>query len=135
MTSFQDVVFTPSFGPRIIHLVAASWMVGTSLVMSVAAYYLLRRRHVDLAKTMMRVALPIFTVLAVLQVFVFGANQAIEVANEQPAKLAAMEGLYETDELRSDVHPRRTNPDTRRPPGCRSPACSASSPTRTPSTR
>ncbi len=96
MTSFQDVVFTPSFGPRIVHLVAASWMVGTSLVMSVAAYYLLRRRHVDLAKTMMRVALPIFTVLAVLQVFVFGANQAIEVANEQPVKLAAMEGLYQT---------------------------------------
>ncbi len=98
MTSFQDVVFTPSFGPRILHVLAASWMVGTSLVLSVGAFYLLRGRHVDLAKTMIRVALPIFTVLAILQVVVFGANQATEVANEQPQKLAAMEGVYQSGE-------------------------------------
>ena len=96
MTSFREVVFNPSFGPRILHTLVASWMVGMSLVLSVAAYYLLKRRHVELSKTMIRVALPIFTVLAILQVGVFGANQAIEVANEQPEKLAAMEGLYET---------------------------------------
>ena len=69
---------------------------GSSLVLSVAAFYLLRKRHVELAKTMIRVALPLFTVLAVLQVFVFGANQAIAVTTQQPAKLGAMEGLYET---------------------------------------
>ena len=96
MTSFREVVFTPSFGPRILHLIAACWMVGTSLVISVAAYYLLKKRHVELAKTMIRVALPIFTVLAVLQVVLFGANQAIEVTNQQAEKLAAMEGLYES---------------------------------------
>ncbi|KLR60705.1 cytochrome bd-type quinol oxidase, subunit 1 [Actinobacteria bacterium IMCC26207] len=96
MTSFREVVFTPSFGPRILHLIAACWMVGTSLVISVAAYYLLKKRHVELAKTMIRVALPIFTVLAVLQVVLFGANQAIEVTNQQPEKLAAMEGLYKS---------------------------------------
>ena len=96
MTSFREVVFTPSFGPRILHLIADSWMVGTSLVLSVAAYYLIKKRHVELAKTMIRVALPIFTVLAVLQVVLFGANQAIEVTNEQPEKLAAMEGLYKS---------------------------------------
>ncbi|NCY16051.1 MAG: cytochrome ubiquinol oxidase subunit I [Actinobacteria bacterium] len=96
MTSFHDVVFTPSFIPRILHLLAAAWMVGTSMVLSVGAYYLLRKRHVDLARTMVRVALPLFTVLAVLQVAVFGANQAIEVSKQQPAKLAAMEGVYAT---------------------------------------
>ena len=96
MTSFREVVFTPSFGPRILHVIAACWMVGTSLVISVAAYYLLKKRHVELAKTMIRVALPIFTVLAVLQVVLFGANQAIEVTNQQPEKLAAMEGLYKS---------------------------------------
>ena len=113
MTSFREVVFTPSFGPRIIHTLAASWMVGASLVLSVGAYYLLRRRHVDLARTMIRVALPIFTVLAVLQVFVFGANQATEVANHQPEKLAAMEGALPDPGLRSHV-PRWAGP-TRRP--------------------
>lgn len=96
MTSFQDVVFTPSFGPRFFHLIAASWMVGAALVMSVAAYYLLKKRHVELSKTMMRVALPIFVVLAPLQVVLFGAVQATEVSVWQPAKLAAMEGVYQT---------------------------------------
>jgi cytochrome d ubiquinol oxidase subunit I len=89
-------VFTPSFGPRFFHVMAASWMVGTSLVISVAAYYLLKKRHVELSKTMMRTALPLFTVLAVLQVAVFGANQATEVATQQPEKLSAMEGVYDT---------------------------------------
>ncbi len=112
MTSFQDIVFTPSFGPRIIHLIAGSWMVGTSLVISVGAFYLLRARHVDLAKTMIRVALPIFTVLAVMQVFVFGANQAIVVANTQPAKLAAMEGLYQSTSCAPMFIVGRTDPET-----------------------
>ena len=97
MTSFQDVVFTPSFIPRILHVLAASWMVGSSLVLSVGAYYLLKKRHIELAKTMIRVALPIFTIMAILQVAVFGANQATEVATYQPAKLGAMEGLYQTE--------------------------------------
>jgi len=96
MTSFREVVFTPSFIPRILHLLAASWMVGTSMVLSVGAYYLLRKRHVDLARTMIRVALPLFTVLAIAQVALFGANQAVEVSKQQPTKLAAMEGVYST---------------------------------------
>jgi len=66
-------------------------------VLSVGAFYLLKKRHVELAKTMIRVALPVFTVLAILQVAVFGANQATEVANNQPAKLGAMEGLYQSE--------------------------------------
>jgi cytochrome d ubiquinol oxidase subunit I len=101
MTDFADVVFTPTFVPRILHTLAASWMVGSALVMSVGAWYLLRRRHEDLARTMIRVALPIFAVLSVLQVFVFGANQAVAVTENQPEKLAAMEGLYETTDCAS----------------------------------
>lgn len=112
MTSFQDVVFTPSFGPRILHTLVASWMVGASLVMSVAAYYLLKKRHQEQAKTMIRVALPLFTVLAVLQVMVFGANQATEVANEQPVKLAAMEGVYQTGDCVAMTIMGRTDPGT-----------------------
>ena len=96
MTSFWDVMFTPTFIPRILHVLAASWMVGAALVMSVGAWYLLKKQHTDLARTMIRVALPIFAVMAALQVFVFGANQAVAVTENQPEKLAAMEGLYET---------------------------------------
>ncbi len=112
MTSFRDVVFTPSFGPRFWHTMVASWIVGCSLVLSVAAYYLLKKRHVEQARTMVRVALPLFTVLAVLQVAVFGANQASEVASEQPVKLAAMEGVYPTGDCVPMTIIGRTDPSS-----------------------
>jgi cytochrome d ubiquinol oxidase subunit I len=95
MTSFADVVFTSSFVVSLLHVVVASWMVGAAFVMSVAAWYLLKQRHVDVARTMMKVALPIFAVLSVVQIAVFGANQATEVTSSQPVKLAAMEGVWE----------------------------------------
>lgn len=97
MTSFADVVFTPSFIPRLLHTLVASWMVGATFVLSVAAWYLLKDRHVPIARTMVKVALPIFAVLAVLQVVFFGANQAEIVAEKQASKLASMEGVWETE--------------------------------------
>lgn len=96
MTSFREVVFTPSFIPRLLHTWCASWMVGASLVLSVSAFYILRGRFVEQSKSAFRVALPLFAVLSILQVAVFGANQAVEVTNYQPAKLAAMEGVWQT---------------------------------------
>ena len=41
-------------------------------------------------------ALPVFVILSITQVVFFGANQAIEVTNYQPVKLAAMEGVWES---------------------------------------
>src|SRR5262249_22189652 len=94
MTNFVDVMFTPSFLPRILHVLAASWTSGSAVVLSVSGWYILRKRHVDLAKAAFRLALPFFAVIAVLNVVLFGANQAIEVTNNQQEKLAAIEGLW-----------------------------------------
>ena len=95
MTSFAEVVFTPSFMPRLLHTWVASWLVGTSLVLSISAWYLLKNRHTILAQASFRVALPIFIVFSITQAMLFGANQAIEVTNYQPVKLAAMEGVWQ----------------------------------------
>lgn len=94
MTDFALVVFTPSFIPRILHTLAASWMTGSALVLSVGAWFLLRKRYEDLGKAMIRIALPIFVVFAILQVVFFGARQAENVTMHQPVKLAAMEGIW-----------------------------------------
>ncbi len=95
MTSFVDVMFTPSFIPHILHVFVASWTAGAALVMSVSAFYILRGRHIEFAKAGFGLALPAFAVLAVLNLVIFGANQAVEVTNNQQVKLAAMEGLWE----------------------------------------
>jgi cytochrome d ubiquinol oxidase subunit I len=96
MTDFWQVVFTPSFWPRILHVWVASWTVGSALMLSVSAWYLLGKRHIEVAKAMLRVALPFFVILAIVNVVVFGANQAIEVTSYQPIKLASIEGLWES---------------------------------------
>jgi cytochrome d ubiquinol oxidase subunit I len=97
MTNFWDVVFTPSFIPRLMHVFMASWTVGAALMMSVSSWYILKKRHVELAKSNLKVALPAFILFATLNVVIFGANQAVEVTDNQPLKLASMEGLWESE--------------------------------------
>jgi cytochrome d ubiquinol oxidase subunit I len=94
ITNFWSVVWTASFWPRLLHTWVASWMIGAALVMSVSAWYLLKGRHLDFAVRNLALSLPTFFVLAVLQMFYFGANMAIEVTNNQAPKLSAMEGVF-----------------------------------------
>lgn len=96
MTSFMEVVFTPSFLARIGHVLVSAWMVGSALMLSVSAWYLLRGKHTRLARANFAVALPVFAVMSILQVFAFGTQSAMNVSEYQPGKLAAMEGIWET---------------------------------------
>ena len=97
MTDFWQVVNTPSFIPRLMHVFMASWTVGAALMLSVSSWYLLKKRHVELAKSNLKVALPLFILFATVNVFIFGANQAVEVTQNQPLKLASMEGLFQSE--------------------------------------
>lgn len=97
MENFGSVVFTPTFVPRLLHTWVASWMVGAGLVLSVSAWYLLKHRHLAFAKRNFSMAVKFFTVMAVLQVFVFGAQMAIAVTKNQEPKLAAIEGNWLTE--------------------------------------
>jgi cytochrome bd ubiquinol oxidase subunit I len=94
MSSFVHVMFTPSFLPRLLHTWVASWIIGSALVLSVSAWYLMKKQHVEFAKKNLSLALRWFTVLAVLQIFIFGAQMAIAVTKNQVPKLAAMEGNW-----------------------------------------
>ena len=94
MTNFGSVVNTPSFLPRLLHTWVASWIIGSALVLSVSAWYLLKNRHQEFAKRNFSTAIKVFTVLAILQVVVFGAQMAISVTKNQPEKLASIEGNW-----------------------------------------
>ena len=97
MSDFGSVVFTPSFLPRLLHTWAASWIIGAALVLSVSAWYLLKNRHHEFAKRNFSMAVKFFTVMAVLQVFIFGAQMAIAVTKNQPEKLASIEGNWTSE--------------------------------------
>lgn len=94
LTDFWQAIFTPTLVIRLMHTLVASWMTGTALILSVSAWYLLRKRFVDLAQLAVRVTLPIFAVLSILQVIFFGARQAENVLRYQTLKLTAAEGLW-----------------------------------------
>ena len=95
MTSFADVVFTPSFMPRLLHVYVASWTAGAALMLSVSAWYLLKKRASRPGPGQLKLALPFFIVFTITNVVLFGANMAIEVTHQQPVKLASMEGLWQ----------------------------------------
>jgi len=97
LTNFWEVVFNPSTVDRLIHVLIGAFILGSFFVMSISAYYLLKNRHVDFARKSFMTAL-IVAAIASLAMLVSGDSQGRLVAKYQPAKLAAMEGLYETTE-------------------------------------
>ena len=95
ITDFWHLVFNPSTLDRLFHVLCGAWQTGAFLVVSVSAWYLLKRRHLDFARASLRVGLTVALVASLLQL-VSGDSSAREVAKFQPAKLAAFEGLYHT---------------------------------------
>lgn len=95
ITEFWTMVFNPSTLDRLCHTILACWITGAFFVISVAAYYLLKNKHAEIARSMMSIGLTIAMLSLVLQL-ISGDSSARLVAKYQPAKLAAFEGLYQT---------------------------------------
>jgi cytochrome d ubiquinol oxidase subunit I len=95
LTDFWAAVFNPSTMPRYVHTVVASLVTGSFFVMGISAVFLLRRRHEPFARSSFRIALVLAAVSSFLQAGT-GHWHAVQVAKTQPAKLAAVEGLFET---------------------------------------
>jgi len=95
ITSFWQMVFNPSSMERLAHAVVGCWLAGAFLVISVAAYYLLKKRHFEFAQKSMKIGLSVAVVSVILQL-ILGDISARGVARNQPMKLAALEGNYQT---------------------------------------
>ncbi|MBX7245408.1 MAG: cytochrome ubiquinol oxidase subunit I [Candidatus Sumerlaeaceae bacterium] len=97
ITDFWAMVFNPSSVPRLTHTLIGCFILGAFFVMSITAWYLLKKRHEEFARRSFKVALVFGAVASLAQLFV-GHDHAKQVAATQPAKLAAYEGLYKTPE-------------------------------------
>lgn len=96
VTDFWAMVMSPSSGDRLFHTLCGAWCAGAFLVISVSAFYLLKRNYEDFARRSLRIGLTVALVATVLQA-ISGDMSAREVAQMQPAKLAAFEGLFNTE--------------------------------------
>jgi len=95
ITDFWAMVFNPSSVERLMHVWLGAFLAGAFLVLSVHAYYILRNRHLELSRKAFKIALVVATVFSLGQLLT-GHHSAEGVAQNQPAKLAALEGHFDS---------------------------------------
>ncbi|MBT8381206.1 MAG: cytochrome ubiquinol oxidase subunit I, partial [Ignavibacteria bacterium] len=94
ITDFWELVFNPSSVERLLHVLSGAWLAGAFLVISVSAFYLLKKRHLEFSKSSIKIALMLACFASLFQLFT-GHQSAIGVNENQPAKMAAMEAVFD----------------------------------------
>ena len=92
MVDFWALVLNPVAIVKFFHSVTSGWMTGAIFVIGISSWYLLKKREVKFALASIRVA-SIVGIVGTLLLMWSGDGSAIHVAQYQPMKLAAAEGL------------------------------------------
>ncbi|MDL2269444.1 cytochrome ubiquinol oxidase subunit I [Desulfosarcina sp. OttesenSCG-928-A07] len=95
-TDWMAIIFTPSFPYRFIHMVTAAYLTTGFVIAGVGGYYLWEKKHLDHGRIMFKMALILIAVTAPLQLL-FGDLHGLNTFQYQPLKVAAMEGLWNTE--------------------------------------
>ena len=96
MTSWVEVIFNPSFPYRFTHMLLASALTCAFLLAGLSAWQLLRGVGQRSAPRCCASALTLAALLIPLQIFV-GDLHGLNTLEHQPQKIAAMEGVWETE--------------------------------------
>jgi cytochrome d ubiquinol oxidase subunit I len=94
-TDWLAAMFNPSFPYRFLHTVVAVYLTTAFTVIGVAGWYLRRGRYVEESKAMIAMGVLLAAVLVPAQALI-GDAHGLNTLAHQPAKLAAMEGFWET---------------------------------------
>jgi cytochrome bd ubiquinol oxidase subunit I len=93
ITDFWAMVFNPSSMERLAHVLLGCWIAGAFMVLSISAYYLLKKKHIEFAQASLKIGL-VLAIISTLGQLITGRISAEIVYKHQPTKLAAMEGHY-----------------------------------------
>ncbi|MDE3081260.1 MAG: cytochrome ubiquinol oxidase subunit I [Paracoccaceae bacterium] len=96
MTSFYDVVFNSVAQAKFVHTVSAGYVTASMFVLGVSAWYLLKGRHIELARRSIAIA-SAFGLASALSVVVLGDESGYDVSLNQKMKMAAIEAMWETE--------------------------------------
>ncbi len=120
ITDFWAMVFNPSSVDRLSHTLVGAFLAGAFLVLSVNAYYILKNKNIETARASFKFALVFAAISSILQLFT-GHRSAEGVAHNQPAKLAAFEGHYDSLAVADLYIMGWTNPKTQTTDGIKIP--------------
>lgn len=94
--NWWEVIFNPSFPYRFTHMLLASGLTAAFLIAGLSAWRLLKAPNDTSARKTLRAGVLIAAVLTPLQIVV-GDLHGLNTLKHQPAKIAAMEGLWQTE--------------------------------------
>jgi cytochrome d ubiquinol oxidase subunit I len=97
VTDWWQMAFNPSALSHITHVILGCWLAGAFLIISIASYYMLKKRYTEFSIRSMKVGLWIALVSIVLQL-ISGDHLSVLIAKYNPVKFAAFEGVFKTEE-------------------------------------
>ena len=96
MTSFTDIFLNEVAQNKFVHTVSAGYVTAAVFVMSISAWYMLKRQDVEFAKKSFRIAVA-FGVASILSVIILGDESGYTVGKSQQTKMATLEAMWETE--------------------------------------
>jgi len=93
--NWMAIVFNPSFPYRFAHMLTAAYLTTCFVIGGIGGWYLFKKRHTEHAKIMLSMAVWFAFIVAPLQIAI-GDLHGLNTLKHQPAKVAAMEGHWET---------------------------------------
>jgi cytochrome d ubiquinol oxidase subunit I len=97
ISNYLAVIFNSWILPQYLHTMSGAVLTGTFAMAGVGAYYLLVGQHVDYGRLFVQIGVVVGLIAAIFQLWPSGDLAGQQVATYQPTKLAAMEGLFETE--------------------------------------
>lgn len=93
---WMEIIFNPSFPYRLAHMLTGTFLTTCFVIGGVGGWYLLKKRHVEHARIMLAMAVWFAFIVTPIQI-VIGDLHGLNTLEHQPAKVAAMEGIWETE--------------------------------------
>jgi cytochrome d ubiquinol oxidase subunit I len=94
LTDFWGAVFNPSTTVRFFHTMDAALIAGAFLMAGISGYLIVKGKETETAKKSLKLAVIFGLIVSLMEVFPFGHEHAKQVAQTQPEKFAATQGLY-----------------------------------------
>lgn len=96
MSDFTAVILNPVAQAKFVHTVSSGYVLASAFVLGVSAWYVLRGRHIELARRSMVIAAS-FGLAGALSVAVLGDESGYLTTEHQKVKIAAMESMWHTE--------------------------------------
>ncbi len=98
ISNYWAVLFNPWILPQYIHTMSGAVITSTFMMAGLGAYYLLVKQHIDYGRIFVTLGVIVGLIASIIQLYPSGDLEGLQVATYQPAKLAAMEGLFQTQQ-------------------------------------